>query len=74
MTHPPHVCAQCENGRDPVTIRNGYRFEFQIVDGVFMELCLHLGCADSWCSDFYFFPISRISPWHDEVHEMSARN
>jgi hypothetical protein len=74
MTHPRYVCAHCENGRDPVTIRNGYRFEFQIADGVVLEFCLHVGCADSWCRDFNFFPISRILPWYNEMHDMSARN
>jgi hypothetical protein len=56
MTHPPNVCAHCEDGRDPVTMRNGYRFEFQVADGVSVEFCLHAGCVDYWCGDFNFFP------------------
>jgi hypothetical protein len=52
MTHPPNVCAHCENGRDPVTRRNGYSFNFQIADSVVVEICLHIGCADDWCRAF----------------------
>jgi len=52
MTHPPNVCAHCENGRDPVKKNNGFVFEFQIVDGVLMEICLHDGCVEPWCRAF----------------------
>jgi hypothetical protein len=51
MTHPPNVCSHCENGRDPVTDRNGYTF-IPIAAGVLLEMCLHVGCADAWCRDF----------------------
>jgi hypothetical protein len=56
MTHPPNVCAHCENGRDPVTPNNGFIFAFQIVDSVVMEVCLHTGCADEWCQAFNVGP------------------
>jgi hypothetical protein len=56
MTHPPNVCAHCENGRDPVTLNNGFIFAFQIVDGVIMEVCLHEGCMDPWCQAFNVRP------------------
>lgn len=52
MTHPPNVCAYCENGRDPVTRRNGFSFNFQIAQGVVVQICLHIGCADDWCTAF----------------------
>jgi hypothetical protein len=56
MTHPPNVCAHCENGRDPVTVNNGFIFAFQIVDGVMMEVCLHKGCMEPWCHLFNVRP------------------
>jgi hypothetical protein len=52
MTHPPNVCAHCENGRNTVKKNNGFIFEFQIVDGVLMEICLHDGCVEPWCRAF----------------------
>jgi hypothetical protein len=59
MTHPPNICAHCENGRDPVTAWNGYTFEFPITSDITVEICLHDGCAETWSQDFNFFPLSR---------------
>jgi hypothetical protein len=56
MTHPPNVCAHCENERNPVKKNNGFIFEFQIVDGVLMEICLHEGCMNLWCQAFNVRP------------------
>ena len=52
ITHPLNVCAHCENGRDPVTTNNGFSFEYQLVDGVIMEVYLHDGCVNPWCLAF----------------------
>jgi len=52
MTHPPNICAHCENGRDAVQKNNGVTFEFQIVDGVSTEITLHDGCVEPWCRAF----------------------
>ena len=57
MTHPPNVCAHCENARDPVSSMNGYQFAFEVVESIPVELCLHLACADGWCREFNFFAI-----------------
>ena len=45
MTHPPNVCAHCENARNPVSNQNGYRLAFEIVQSIPIEFWLHTDCG-----------------------------
>jgi len=74
VTHPPNICAHCENGRDPVTHRNGYSFKYLIAPSVLIEIRLHVGCADAWCRQFNFFCITRQYLDSKFQHEMVTRN
>jgi hypothetical protein len=74
VTHPPNICAHCENGRDPVTNRNGYSFKFPITTSVLIEIRLHVGCADAWCRQFNFFSITRQYLDSQFQREMVTRN
>jgi hypothetical protein len=73
MTHPPNVCAYCENVRKPVSNQNGYRFAFEVVQSIPIEFWLHIGCAESWCRDFNFFDVFGL-PFGSTQSDAGTRN
>ena len=73
MTHPPNVCADCEDARNLVSNQNGYRFAFEIVERVPLEFSLHTGCAERWCRDFNFYAVVGL-PFGPAQSDAGARN
>ena len=73
MTHPPNVCAHCENARNPVSNQNGYRFAFEIVQSIPIEFWLHTDCAEPWCRDFNFFAVVGL-PFGSANSDAGTRN
>ena len=52
VTHPPAVCAHCEDEDKAVTPETGLTMDYVAQPPVLIKIHLHHECAPAWCSQF----------------------
>jgi hypothetical protein len=65
----PTICAQCEDKNNPVIEQvDGFSFQYEIINGVAIEIFLHDDCACRWYDAF-----SALSPAIKEIRRSAAQ-